>query len=182
MLLDAGKASLLIVDVQERLLPAMHDGAGVVAQCQLLLKAAETLKVPVTISEQYPKGLGRTHAALAGAAGAVTLEKLAFSCWRDAALKAHLINLYEQGRPQLIIAGIEAHVCVLQTAVDLAQAGFAVYAVGNALSSRLPASCALALQRMSMNQVQIVNTEMVVFELLGQAGTPAFKALSALIK
>jgi nicotinamidase-related amidase len=82
----------------------------------------------------------------------------------------------------VVITGIEAHVCVLQTAIDLAQAGFAVFAVADAMSSRKVESAALAFDRMRQNNVQVVNTEMVVFELLEKAGTPAFKGLSALIR
>lgn len=183
MLLDAGKSSLLIVDVQERLLPAMCAPEQVVEKSSILLAAAKALDVPITVSEQYPKGLGHTVAALKDACGnAPVFEKLAFSCWRDDALKAHFIRHHDGGRPQVIIAGIEAHVCVLQTAVDMAQAGFAVYVVADATSSRAPSSVELALDRLRLAGVQVINTEMAVFELLGRAGTPAFKAVSALVR
>jgi nicotinamidase-related amidase len=181
MLIDAGKASLLIVDIQDRLLPAMAEGERVVARTGVLLAAATELGLPITVSEQYPKGLGRTVEALRSNSAA-TFEKLAFSCWRDDVLKSHFIKLHESGRPQVVITGIEAHVCVLQTAIDLAQAGFAVFAVADAMSSRKVESAALAFDRMRQNNVQVVNTEMVVFELLEKAGTPAFKGLSALIR
>lgn len=183
MLIDAKKATLLLVDMQERLLPAMSDGANVEKHCTTLLSATKALGVPVTISEQYPKGLGRTVPGLAAELGnAPVFEKLSFSCWRDKAIKDHLIAYHEAGRPQVILAGIEAHVCVLQTAVDLSAAGFGVFAVADAMSSRAPASHALALDRMRQNGVSVVTMEMAVFELLGQAGTPEFKALSALVR
>ncbi len=183
MLLDAGKSSLLLIDVQERLLPAMHEADRVVRNAALLLTAATTLAVPVTVSEQYPRGLGHTVPELvAPDANVWRFEKLSFSCWRDRPLANHLIGLHEAGRPQVILAGIEAHVCVLQTAIDMAMAGFAVFAVADAMSSRRPSSAELAFERMTANGVQVVTTEMAVFELLGQAGTPTFKALSALIK
>lgn len=183
MLIDSGKCSLLLIDVQERLLPAMAAADEVVSRCGILLKAAKVLGVPVNVSEQYPKGLGHTVPALAAEIGnAPIFEKSAFSCWRDDAIKAHLIGHHEHGRPQVIVAGIEAHVCVLQTAIDLAQAGFAVFAVADAVSSRAESSVALALARMRHAGVETVNTEMTVFELLGRAGTPAFKELSALIR
>jgi nicotinamidase-related amidase len=181
MLLDASKASLLVVDVQERLLPAMADGPFVVEKTATLLKAAAALDIPVAYSEQYPKGLGRTVPELAGN-GATVFEKLSFSCWRDEAIRQHFIDLHEHGRPQVIVAGIEAHVCVLQTCVDMANAGFAVYVAADAVTSRKQGSVDLALERMRGNDVQIVNTEMVIFELLGKAGTPQFKTLSALIR
>lgn len=183
MLVEAAKSTLLLVDMQERLLPAMTGGAKVAERCALLLKAAQALDLPVTVSEQYPKGLGHSIAALKDEFGATPVfEKLAFSCWRDKAIKDHLIAHHEGGRPLVILAGIESHVCVLQTAVDLAAAGFGVFAVADAMASRAPSSHALALDRMRQNGVAVVNTEMVVFELLGKAGTSAFKSLSALVR
>lgn len=181
MLIDASKSSLLIVDVQDRLLPAMAEGNAVVARTKILLAAAKELGLPVTISEQYPKGLGHTVTELANNE-AKTFEKLSFSCWRDDAMRAHLTNLHETGRPQVFVAGIEAHVCVLQTAVDLSQAGFATYVVADAVASRKSTSVDLALKRMSNVGVQVINTEMAVFELLGKASNPAFKVLSGLIR
>ena len=183
MLLDAGKATLLIIDMQERLLPAMSGGDEAERRCAILLKVAKALEVPVTVSEQYPKGLGHTVPGLKAEIGnAPVFEKLSFSCWKDAALKAHMIGHHERQRPLVIIAGIEAHVCVLQTAIDLAAAGFGVFAVADAMSSRAPLSAALAQERMRQNGIAIVNTEMVVFELLKQAGTAEFKALSGLVR
>ena len=181
MLLDAAKASLLLVDIQERLLPAMSAPEQVVAKSGILLHAARELALPITMSEQYPKGLGRTVSALS-TNETVVMEKLSFSCWRDEALKSHFIALHESGRPLVIVGGIEAHVCVLQTCIDLANAGFGVFAVADAMSSRKTESANLAFERMRNAGVQVVNTEMVVFELLERAGTAAFKALAGLIK
>jgi nicotinamidase-related amidase len=181
MLLSANKSSLLLIDIQDRLLPAMANSDQVIAKSKILLQAAETVGLPVTISEQYPKGLGRTVSALQ-ANIAKTFEKLSFSCWRDEALKAHLINLHETTRPLVIVAGIEAHVCVMQTCIDLANAGFGVFAVADAMSSRKSESATLAFERMRTAGVEIVNTEMVVFELLEKAGTAEFKAVSRLIR
>lgn len=181
MLLDASKSSLLLVDVQGRLLPVMLEPEQVISRSSILLKAAEELDLPLTISEQYPKGLGRTVPTLR-VNRATAFEKLSFSCWRDAAMKDHFIKLHEGGRPLVIVAGIEAHVCVLQTCVDLAQAGFGVFAVADAMSSRDGASVDLALSRMRDNGVQVATTEMVVFELLAKAGTEQFRALSPLIR
>jgi nicotinamidase-related amidase len=181
MLLDAGKASLLIVDAQEKLLAAMHEPERVIAKTGIVLQASQTLSVPVTVSEHYPKGLGRTVPALQSNA-AMVFEKTAFSCWRDGGLKAHFVALHEGGRPQVIVCGVEAHICAMQSCIDLAQAGFAVYAVADAMTSRQPESAALAFDRLRMSNVQVVNAEMVVFELLENAKAGAFKALSQLIK
>ena len=183
MLIDATKSFLLLIDMQERLLPAMADAAAIERRCSILLKAAKALDVPVTVSEQYPKGLGPIVPSLKDEIGnAPVFEKLAFSCWRDDVMKQHLIGHHEAGRPQVIVAGIESHVCVLQTAIDLAQAGFAVFAVADAMASRAASSVTLAHDRMRQEGVAVINTEMAVFELLGQAGTAEFKALSALIR
>jgi nicotinamidase-related amidase len=183
MLIDASKSSLLIVDVQEKLLPAMANAEDLVKRSSILLRAAKTLEVPVTVSEQYPKGLGRTVNALhEGVGNAPVFEKLNFSCWRDISMRARLIGLHDTGRPQVVIAGIEAHVCVAQTAIDLAQSGFGVFVVADAVSSRVESSVSLALNRMAQCGIEVVNTEMAVFEWLGKAGTPEFKELSALIK
>jgi nicotinamidase-related amidase len=183
MLLSPTKSFLLLIDMQERLLPAMSEPDTAQKQCSILLKVAKSLELPIVASEQYPKGLGHTVSALKDEIGnAPVFEKNAFSCWRDEALKNHLIAHHERGRPQAIVAGIEAHVCVLQTAIDLAAAGFGVFAVADAVVSRAPSSVNLATERMRQAGVQMVNTEMVVFELLGRAGTPEFKTLSPLIR
>jgi nicotinamidase-related amidase len=181
MIVSASQSWLLVVDIQERLLPAMHDGARVVERTKILLTTAQTLGAPVAFSEQYPKGLGRTVAELTSSSAKV-FEKMTFSCWRDEAIKSYAIERFESGRPQIIVAGIEAHVCVMQTCIDMAMAGFAVFAVEDAMSSRKESSAAIALERMRANSVQVINTEMAVFELLGKAGTAEFKTLSALIK
>ncbi len=181
MLLDAAHATLLIVDIQERLLPAMHEGERVVARTQILIKAAEALGLPITISEQYPKGLGHTVAAIANPTAQV-FEKTSFSCWRDAVMKKHFIDHHETDRPLVIMAGLEAHVCVLQSAIDLYTAGFGVFVVGDATSSRTQGSVDLAFDRLRQTGIPIINTEMAVFELLGKAGTAEFKALSQLIR
>jgi nicotinamidase-related amidase len=181
MLLHASKASLLIVDIQERLLPAMLEPERVIERTRILMKTAETLQIPVTVSEQYPKGLGRTAPGLATNTASI-FEKLSFSCWRDDAMKAHFIKRHESGRPLVIVAGIEAHVCVMQSCIDLCNAGFGVFAVADAISSRKSESAALAFERMRGAGIQVINTEMAVFELLEKAGTVEFKTLSALIK
>ena len=181
MLLDAGHATLLIVDIQERLVPAMHEGARVVSRTQILMKAAEALEVPITISEQYPKGLGKTVPEIASNAAAA-FEKTSFSCWRDPAMKKHFIDQHEHDRPLVIVAGIETHVCVLQTAIDLHHSGFGVFVVADATSSRKQDSVTLAFDRLNQTGISVINTEMAIFELLGKAGTPEFKALSQLIR
>jgi nicotinamidase-related amidase len=180
MLIERTKAQLLIIDMQERLLPAMAAPERTLRNAIVLVKAARTLDLPITVSEQYPKGLGHTVAALKAEIGNTPVEeKVEFSCWKNPRLQE---RLKAQGREQIIVTGIEAHVCVLQTAMDLKAAGFQVFAVADAMSSRADASQTTAQERMRQADISLVTTEMAVFEALGAAGTPEFKQLSALIK
>ena len=181
MLIEASKACLLLVDVQDRLMPVMHQAERVADNCVTLLKTAETLDLPIIMTEQYPKGLGPTIPELEHK-NAMIFDKLSFSALRDEAIKAHFKTMEDSGFTQVIMAGIEAHVCVLQSALDLKKSGFEVFVVADAISSRSPESVELALARLRENGVHLVNVEMAVFELAGKAGTPEFKALSALIK
>ena len=183
MLLDAARSQLLIVDVQERLLPAMHDGDAMVESCVVLMHAAQELGLPTTISEQYRKGLGATVARLEHIRGAApVMEKMHFSCAADPAIAKHIGDLAGAGRSQIVIAGIESHVCVLQSALGFKAQGHEVFVVADAVTSRRPESLAVALGRLRADGVSVVNTEMAVFEWLHIAGTPTFKALSRRIK
>jgi nicotinamidase-related amidase len=184
MLLSRDKSQLLIIDVQEKLLPAMSAPERVVERCERLVRAARALEIPITISEQYPRGIGATVAPLRealGNAGSV-VEKIEFSCLRNGALRDHLHELRRKGRPQVVLGGIEAHVCVTQTAIDLEDQGFEAFVAADATSSRAKSSRKLALDRMRRSGVDVVDSEMVVFEWLGKAGTPEFKELLAIVK
>lgn len=181
MLVDAAQASLLVVDMQERLVPAMHEPEKVIRGCNILQLGFAQLDLPMLQSEQYPKGLGRTLPELAHNK-ARSFEKLAFSAWRSDNLKSAFEDLKSSGRNQVVVSGVESHVCVLQTAIDLKTIGFQPFVVADAVSSRLPESKELALARLRANGVEVVTIEMVLFELLAKAGTSEFKALSALIK
>ena len=184
MLISRDKSQLLIVDVQDKLLQAMAEPERVVERCTRLVHAARTLGVPITFSEQYPQGLGPTaeplRAALADAGTVV--PKVEFSCFRSEALRERLHDLRREGRPQVVIGGIEAHVCVTQSAIDLEDQGFEAFVVADAVASRSRTSRRLALARLSQSGVDIVDSEMVLFEWLGKAGTPEFKELQALVK
>ncbi len=184
MLLTHTDCHLVIVDIQEKLLPAMAGSAGVLRNALRLAAAARHFGVPVTISEQYPKGIGHTVPELLEAAGpdAAVVEKMEFSCARNEALKARADALRRAGKTQLVLCGIEAHVCVLQSAVGFADLGYGVAVVFDAVSSRATASCDLALARLARSVIMPVTTEMVLFEWLQRAGTADFKALLGLIK
>lgn len=181
MLIEAVRSSLLIVDVQENLGPVMAEPRQVYRNCSLLLRGAAILGVPVTVTEQYPRGLGPTMGELLALLpeGAVRLEKLHFSAAAEPPILARMRGL---DRPQVVVAGIEAHICVTQTALGLAAAGFAPFVVADACSSRLPANHQWALERLRGAGIGVVSTEMVLFEWMARAGTPQFKELSALIK
>ena len=185
MILSASKAQLLIIDIQEKLAPAMSDAGPVIAHSQRLITAARHFGVPVTISEQYPGGIGPTVDVLREAAGrtARVFDKMTFSCAQDPAITDHLAQVREEaGRNQIVITGIEAHVCVLQTALELLQSGYEVFVVADAIASRREASREIAMRRMEQAGVHPVTTEMVIFEWVGRAGTADFKAILPLIK
>ena len=180
MLLSASSSQLLIVDVQERLLPAMNAAETCVSNIVRLAKAARLLGPAITISEQYPNGLGPTVAPIRAACegAAETLSKMTFSCGRDEKIAARIAA----GARQLVLCGIEAHVCMLQSALDFTAAHKDVFVVVDATTSRETASKEIALRRLEREGVTLVTVEMVMFEWLGRAGTAHFKTLQPLIK
>lgn len=188
MLIRRDDALLLIVDIQEKLAPAIFESDQVVRNSVRLIQGARQLAVPVFVSEQYVKGLGPSLAAIREAATAPMappavdgcfFEKTHFSC---AAEPGVLALLRATGKRQIVLTGTEAHVCVLQTALGLFAAGFEVYLVADAASSRTPENRALALERLRAAGVRIVSTEMVLFEWLERAATDTFRAMLPLIK
>jgi nicotinamidase-related amidase len=182
-MLEKHRSQLLIIDVQKKLYPVTAKPDQVIGRCTVLLEAARELGIPAVISEQYPKGLGATAKALSSVAGdAAIMEKIAFSCLRDEGIYARLEIGSDEGRDQIVIGGMEAHVCVLQTALDLKREDYEVFVAADAVTSRKASSRKLALARMRDAGITIINTEMAVFEWLERAGTPEFKALSKLIK
>ena len=178
------RSQLLVIDVQERLLPAVQNPDGVVAICRRMMQAARRLGMPVTVSEQYPRGIGQTVEPLRAEAdgGTPVLHKMHFSCMREEPLRDRLHSLRAQGRNQAVLAGIEAHVCVMQTALDLIAAGFETFIIADGVSSRALESRDLALHRLQQAGAVIANSEMAVFEWLELAGTPEFKDLLPLVK
>ena len=180
MLIEAATSALLLVDVQERLAPAVEGGEACVARCRILLEAAGRLAVPMLATEQYPEGLGPTVPELAALLGpARTYAKRCFAASAEPRIAA---ALQELGRPQIVLCGMEAHVCVLQTALDLLRLGLRPIVVADAVASRRAQSRQLALDRLRANGSEIVDSEMVLFEWLHEAGTADFKALIRLIK
>jgi nicotinamidase-related amidase len=177
-LLTRSDAVLVVVDVQERINAVMAD-QGHLSRIAVLVEACTALAVPVVATEQYPKGLGLTVPELARLLPGPPLVKDSFSCAREPAARAAIEAV---GRRQVVVAGIEAHVCVLQTALDLAAAGFQVHVPHDAVSSRRPADTAWALDRMAAAGVVITTTESALFELLERCGTDEFRAVSRMIR
>jgi isochorismate hydrolase len=181
LLADARYSQLLVIDVQTRLAQVMSDRKSLLRNCEILLQAANILSVPVTITEQYPKGLGPTEPGLKAAfpADAAPIEKTCFSCC-DA--EDFATNLPSFDKTQIILSGIESHVCVLQTAMDLLTKNYQVFVVADAVDSRSKDNKRIALDRMQQAGVVITNTESVLFEWLRDAKHEHFKAVSALIR
>ena len=175
MLMNAHDSALLVIDVQERLLPHIDDWQRLLENVQWLIAVAQKIGVPLMASEQYPKGIGKTHADVAALLPEnAVVEKLHFSC----AASGCLAPLAAYARKQMVVCGIESHVCVLQTVLDLKRQGKEVFVVEDAVSSRRRSDKALALERMRAHGIDIVSREMVAFEWLHQAGTPLFKEVS----
>lgn len=180
-LLTAADSQLVIVDIQERLAPAIHESAAALKATLLLVGAAKRLGVPICVTEQYPKGLGPSVRDLLTALphDATILGKMHFSAMREPDIAAHLA---QKGRRSLVICGMEAHVCVLQTALDARRAGYDVYLAADAVGSRVPFNVDTALRRMERAGIHMVTSEMVVFEWMERAGTDDFKAIAPLLK
>jgi len=176
--LDRSRSVLAVIDFQERLVPAIAGGDEVVANAVRLLSAAEQLGVPVLMTEQNPKGLGPTVPELARPEGAVpVVAKMEF----DACRARGVIDALPPGH-HIVVAGCEAHVCVLQTVLGLLDRSRRAYVVADAVGSRRPENKAAALARLDRAGAEIVTTEMVLFEWLGTAEDPSFKSVVGLVK
>lgn len=181
MLINLKKSCLLIVDVQIKLTPLVLNHEAVVEHCAWLMRLANELAVPVHIAEQYPKGLGCTVPALAQAIPDLMkpIAKTHFSCVAD--LNYHHLITQESNRAysDFILAGIETHVCILQTALQLKEMGKNVFVIVDAVSARHELDHRYGLKRMKAAGVELVTREMVFFEWLRDSAHPAFKTLSA---
>ena len=176
LMLDAKSSTLLVVDFQTRLMPAIDGAAAALANAQRLVRGAQLLDVPTFYTEQYPKGLGHMAPELTPPAGALT-EKTTFDSTRA---PGFLENL--PAERALVVTGCEAHICVLQTVLGLIGTGRKVFVVADAVGSRAAESKRIALKRMEQAGATLVTTEMVLFEWVGDARHPRFKEISALVK
>ncbi|HET6612870.1 MAG TPA: isochorismatase family protein [Kofleriaceae bacterium] len=183
--IDRTRAALLVIDIQDRLAAAMDPAAlgEIEKNTATLIEVARRFAIPVVVSEQYPRGLGHTRAAIAAALAAggdvSTLEKVEFGVCEAPGFSALADDL---GRDQWIVTGMETHVCVYQSVRQLAQRGAGVFVVGDAVLSRAPANRAVGLALCERAGAIVTSTETVAFDVLGRAGGPDFKAISQLIK
>jgi nicotinamidase-related amidase len=175
-LCHAGRTSLVLIDFQERLMPAIHDADAVIRKALVLGQAARWLSVPVVGTAQSPASLGRTLQEVETLCDEM-IDKTSF----DACAEPAFVETLDRDRDIAVLAGCEAHVCVLQTAISLAER-MRVMVVADAIGSRAPLNKDIALQRMAAAGVEIVTTEMMVFEWMGHSGHPHFRECLRLIK
>lgn len=178
-ILTREEAVLMAIDIQERLAPAMKYGEQVIRKTNTLTSVAKKMGIPIIVTEQYPKGLGKTVSEISSNLETdLIYEKMTFSGYT--ADVASVLN--KLGRIKIIIAGMETHVCVFQTVRDLLSRGYQVFVVGDAVCSRTKENYQNGLSLMSFMGAVVTNTETVVFDLMKEAGTPLFRELSKLIK
>lgn len=176
--MSAHDTALLVVDVQGKLISLVPGHARLIWNIGRLIDAAQALGLPVLATEQYPQGLGPTVPELAAKLGSIP-SKTAFSCGECGGLFA---DLMQRGVDKLLLTGIEAHVCVQQTALDVMTAGFRVYLAVDALGSRFDVDYQTALRRMDSAGATLTTTEAAMFEWCEKAGTPQFKTISQLVR
>ena len=174
-------AVCVIVDIQAKLLPAMNEPEKVLNRAQMLVQGMNELNVPVVVTEQYPQGLGNTVPELAALFTESTpvIAKTSFSCFGEAEFAA---KLDIKTHPVMIIAGIESHVCVAQTALDALNAGFQVFIAADAVNSRKDSDLNTALAQLRHAGCTVASAEAILFMLLKTAKHPAFKAVSKLVR
>jgi nicotinamidase-related amidase len=173
------EVAFVLVDIQERFLPVIHNIETVIDNTNTLVRGASILKIPLIVTEQYPKGLGRTVNEIHLDEGQEIIEKISFDCFGCGNFMGKLEELEVRS---LVIFGIEAHVCVLKTALGALARNYEAHVVADAVSSRTEENKTLALERLRQSGVFVVSTEMILFQLMDRAGTDEFKAISRLVK
>ena len=179
-MLNRENTALVLIDIQGKLAELMHEREALYRNLQILTKGAQALKLPILWLEQYPKGLGPTIPQVAELLP--DQQPLAKTCFSACGLDAFRDPLRATGRRQILLAGIESHICVYQTARDLLDAGYHVEVVADAVSSRTAENGTLGLARMAQAGAEITGVEMCLFELLQQAGSAEFKKIATLVK
>ncbi|NWG27278.1 MAG: hydrolase [Ignavibacteriaceae bacterium] len=179
-LLKPESAALLIIDIQEKILPVISNHERVVEYTLKLIKGFKVMGLPVYYTEQYPKGLGPTAKIILEELGEIkAFNKMSFSC---SGANDLFDEFKKKNLSQVVVCGIEAHVCVQQTVLDLIENGFQVNIAADAVSSRKEIDYRTALERMRQNGAEVTTTESILFELLNVCGTPQFKEVSKIVK
>lgn len=179
-LLDRDDAVLVVIDMQARLVPAIAQAPAVVRACRRAIRALDLLAVPVIFTEQYPQGLGPTVEGVAELFGERRpVAKTSFGCFN---CNAFAQAVEQAGRRSLLLCGIEAHICVYQTAVQALNRGFAVYLLEDAIGARTAQACRSGLARLALAGAVPSHTEMAIYELMGAAGSQEFRAMLTVIK
>jgi len=179
-LLKPEKTALLIIDIQERILPVINNHQTVVDNALKLIKGFKVLNLPIYFTEQYPKGLGHTLKSITAELGDLQpFDKMSFSCSGAGNLFKEFVS---KNLSQIVVCGIESHVCVQQTVLDLIENGIQVNLAADAVSSRKDIDYKTALDRMRNHGTEVTTTESILFELLNVCGTPEFKAVSKIVK
>lgn len=179
-LLSDEKAMLLVVDIQDAFMDHISKIETVIERSRVMITAAKLLELPMVVTEQYPQGLGRTNQAVQKVLGDVDyLDKVTFSCLQDEAIKTAVTETHRQ---QVIIIGIETHVCISQTAHDLLALGLQPYVAADAVASRRKIDHKMALRRMRQADIIITTTEAAIFELMLSSKHKAFREISNLVK
>ncbi len=178
-LLRKEDTALLIIDVQEKILPVINEHERVIENALKLIRGFKVMNLPVYYTEQYPKGLGPTTTQLTEELHGEAVQKMTFSCYDAGDLFKELV---QKDVKQVVVCGIESHVCVQQTVLDLMANGFQVDLAADAVSSRRQFDYETALNRMRNNGAEVTTTESILFELLDVCGTDEFKAVSKLVK
>ncbi|MEI6682061.1 MAG: hydrolase [Bacteroidota bacterium] len=174
------KTALLVIDFQEKIFPAIAENETLLRNVPILIEGAKALGLPIFVTEQYVKGLGPTIPGFkALLAGIEPIEKASFSCCDESRF---MMELASSGKDHIIVTGIESHVCVLQTVIDLVQNGYHPIVVEDCISSRKPNDKLIAIERMRKEGVIITTYEAILFELLRYSGGETFKAISKLVK
>lgn len=170
----------LVVDFQEKLMPVMAGKEELEVRTNILVKGLKTLEVPMLITQQYTKGIGMTIPSLFESSETEEyFDKVTFSCFDDEAIRA---KIEESGKKNVIVCGIESHICVLQTCIDLKEAGYTPILVVDCMSSRKESDKEIAILRAQQEGIVLTTTEAILFELTRKAGNPTFKVISKLIK
>jgi len=180
--LDADHCALVVVDIQEKLLPPIWENERLVRNSQLLIRLAGILKIPALVTTQYARGLGNTVAQIASLLpDSAPIDKLMFSCFGSDAFCSSMKRLPGQ-RTTVLLCGMEAHICVAQTALAALREGYVVHVASDAASSRTEWNWRVGLERMRAAGAVISSTEMIIYELLRSSGAPAFKEMLPYLK